>query len=73
MPPGSNGVDGDGALSCGEAMADRNRVVHMAREGQAPASACASLHKTGNAAIGRQPIGPGTADSACVERARCGC
>ena len=27
MPPGSNGVDGDGALSCGEAMADRNRAA----------------------------------------------
>ena len=72
MPPGSNGVDGDGALSYGEAMADRNRVVHVAREEQAPASTCASLHKTGNATIGRQPIGPGTADSACGERARSG-
>ena len=69
MLPGSNGVEGDGALSCGEVMAGGNREVHMAPEGQA---ATESMRKTGNAAIGRPPIGPGTADSACGERSRSG-
>ena len=72
MPPGSNGVEGNGSLSYGEEMEGGNGEVHIATEGQA---ATESLHehvRDRYLAIGRRPIGPSTPDFSRGERVRCG-